>query len=108
MKDINRITGHWEGRVKDVRGQNITVRDIVQDEDYDCIEWRVTTPEDWDEPDMFVGGCRFINGELTPLDGDTYSLDEVVVRYQRWRGGDVENGLMVVVESEWICGGKND
>lgn len=106
--DINRITGGYEGRIIDVRGQNVTVRDIVQDENYDCIEWRVTAPEHWDEPDMFFGGCKFINGELIPLDGDTYSLDEIVVRYQKWCGGDVRNGLTVVVESEWICGGKNE
>ena len=102
MTDINRITGHWESRVIDVSEQNITVGDLIHDENYDCIEWRVTTPPDWDEPDMLFGYCKSINGELIPLDGDTYSKGEVVVRYQKFRGGDVENGLTVVVEAEWM------
>lgn len=102
--DINRITGHWESRVRDVSGQNITVGDLIQDEDYDLIEWRATTPPSWDEPDMLFGYCESINGELISLDGDTYSKGEVVVRYQKFRGGDVENGLTVVVEAEWYNG----
>lgn len=102
MADINRITGHWESKIIDVSGQNVTVRDIVQDDDYDGIEWRITSPADWDEPDMLFGACKFINGELIPLDGDNYSLDEIVVRYQKWSGGDIENGLTVVVETEWM------
>ena len=102
MADINRITGHWESRIIDVSGQNVTVRDIVQDDDYDGIEWRITTPEGWDEPDMLFGACKFINGELITLDGDTYSLDETVVRYQKWSGGDIQNGLIVVTEAEWM------
>jgi hypothetical protein len=102
MADINRINGHWESKIIDVSSQNVTVRDIVQDDDYDGIEWRVTSPEDWDEPDMLFGACKFINGELIPLDGDTYSLDEIVVRYQKWSGGDIQNGMTVVVEAEWM------
>ena len=97
MADINRITGHWESRVRDVSEQNITVGDLIQDENYDCIEWRVTTPPDWDEPDMLFGYCESVNGELIPLDGDTYSKSEVVVRYQKFRGGDVENGLTKII-----------
>jgi hypothetical protein len=51
---------------------------------------------------MLFGACKFINGELIPLDGDTYSLDEIVVRYQKWSGGDIQNGMTVVVEAEWM------
>jgi len=31
--------------------------------------------------DEFFGGCRYENGELIPLDGDSYSLDDL---YEEW------------------------
>lgn len=79
------------------------VKDLIKDKDYDYISWRVTAPEDWrDEPDMFFGACKSKNGELIPLDGDSYSEDEIVVRYEEWSNDEIEHGLTVVVEAEWI------
>ena len=80
------------------------VYDLIKDKDYDYISWRVTSPPDWDEPDMFFGACKSVNGKLIPLDGDIYSEHEVVVRYEEWSNDEVKNGLTVVVEAEWIQG----
>lgn len=80
----------------------MTVYDLIKDKDYDYISWRVTSPPDWDEPDMFFGACKSVNGKLIPLDGDTYSGHEVVVRYEEWSNDEVKNGLTVVEEVEWI------
>ena len=78
------------------------VKDLIKNKDYDYISWRVTAPPKWDEPDMFFGACKSVNGELIPLDGDNYYEDEVVVRYEEWSDDEIENGLTVVIEAEWI------
>lgn len=78
------------------------VKDLIQNKDYDYISWRVTAPPKYGEPDMFFGACKSVNGKLIPLDGDTYSEDEVVISYREWSKDDIENGLTVVVEAEWI------
>lgn len=80
----------------------MTVKDLIKDKDYDYISWHVTTPEYLDNPDMFFDACKSKNGELIPLDGDSYSEDEVVLRYEEWSGDEIENGLTVLVEAEWI------
>ena len=78
------------------------VKDLIQNKDYDYISWRVTSPPNWGEPDMFFGVCKSINGQLVPLDGDSYYEDEVVVRYEEWSYNEIENGLTVVIEAEWM------
>lgn len=79
----------------------MTVKELIQNKDYDYISWRITAPKWWDEPDMFFGACKSINGELIPFDRDSYSEDEVVVRYEEWSSDDFENGLTIVTEAEW-------
>lgn len=82
--------------------QIMTVKDLIKNKDYDYISWRVTTPPEWGEPDMFFGACKSVNGELIPLDGDNYYEDEVVVGYEEWSDDEIKNGLTVVIEAEWI------
>lgn len=79
----------------------MTVKDLIQKKDYDYISWRLTSPKWWDEPDIFLGSCKSINGELIPLDGDSYSENEIVIRYEEWSKEGIENGLTVVTEAEW-------
>lgn len=50
---------------------------------------------------MFFGCCKSKNGKLIPLDGDSYSDNEIVIRYEEWSKDFVKNGLTVVVETEW-------
>lgn len=84
----------------------VTVGDLIKNEDFDWITWRVTTPEDWNEEDMYYGDCKSENGELISLDGDTYSKNEIVKKFWRWSDDDVKNGLTVVVEAEWYRGSE--
>lgn len=76
----------------------MTVLDLIQKEDYDYIEWRLTVPYG---KDVFSGACRSSGGKLIPLDGDSYSTDEEVIRHEKWAGGEVKNGLTVVTNGVW-------
>ena len=78
------------------------VKDLIKNKDYDYISWRCTAPKYWDEPDIFCGACKSQNGELIPLDGDSYSEHEIVIRYEEWSSDLIKNGLTVVVDAEWI------
>ena len=80
----------------------MTIKDLIIKKDYDYISWRVTPPKYLDEDSIFFGACKSKNGELIPLDGDSYYDDEIVIKYEEWSKDDIENGLTVVVESEWI------
>ena len=80
----------------------VTVGDLIKNEDFDHISWRVTAPKDWPEEDMFFGCCKSENGELISLDGDTYGEEEIVKKFCRWSYGDIKNGLTVVIEGEWL------
>lgn len=80
----------------------MVVKDLIKNKDYDYISWRLTPPKNWDEPSIFLGACKSVNGELIPLDDDTYYDDDVVVRYEEWSSDKVKNGLTVVVETEWV------
>ena len=80
------------------------VKDLIKNKDYDYISWRVTLPDDFDEEDTFFGAAKSIDGELIALDGDIYSEDEEVLRYEEWSQLEdgISNGLTIVVEGEWI------
>lgn len=56
-----------------------------------------------EELDMFTGICRYeINGTLLSLDGDNYSLDDEICRYEEGTSKNGEKVLTVWYESEWI------
>lgn len=78
------------------------VKDLIKNKDYDYISWRVTAPESIEENDIFFGACKSKNGELIPLDGDTYYDDELVLSYEEWDTDEIKNGLTIVVEAEWM------
>lgn len=80
----------------------MTIKDLIANKDYDYISWRVTAPDCIEDDDIFFGACKSKNGELIPLDGDTYYDDEIVLRYEEWSKEDIKNGLTVVVETEWM------
>ena len=80
----------------------MTVQDLINKKDYDYISWRLTYPG---IPDgVFAGSCHSINGELIPDDQDYYSPNEEVLKYDEWTQNDIQNGLTVLVEGEWITG----
>lgn len=79
----------------------LTIGDLIKNKDYDYISYRLTPPEDWPEESIFAGICKSKNGELIPLDGDTYCKSEEVVFFEEWCDDEVKNGLTVVVKTEW-------
>lgn len=52
--------------------------DIVRGYDFNYISFRKFAP---DGSDYFAGACKYINGELISLDGDNYSLDCPILKY---------------------------
>lgn len=44
--------------------------------------------------DEFVGICSYDNGVLTPLDGDTYSLDDL---YEEWEESRTYDGTSLIL-----------
>lgn len=80
----------------------MTVKDLIKNKDYDYISWRVVAPDWFDESDVFIGACKSINGELIPLDGDSYSEHEEVIQFEEWSNERIENGLTVIVLEEWV------
>ena len=73
-----------------------TIRELVNGLDSVEVEYRTFTP---DGQDMFTGMAEYKNGQLYSLDGDNYSLDDQV---SRWEYGN--NILTVWYESRWISG----
>lgn len=71
----------------------LRLKDIVQNYDYNYIAYRAFLS---DGTDIFIGACKYINGELISLDGDTYSLDDPILKY------DIDgNELEVWVDKKW-------
>ena len=78
-----------------------TIRDLIKDKDYDYISYRLTMK---DKSESFFAGCfKSENGKIIPLDGDVYSLDEEVLRYEEWSKPEegIYKGLTVVVDYDW-------
>lgn len=71
------------------------LREIVGTHNYNTITYRTNGP--FEEDDVFAGACSYINGKLKPLDDDSYSLDDEIIKFE----GD-DNSLTVWYKSEWI------
>ena len=81
----------------------MTIGDLIKNKDYDYVSYRLILPEG---DDTFAGCFASKGGEIIPLDGDIYDDDEEVLRYEEWSKPEdgIQNGLTVVVKTEWIRG----
>ena len=48
------------------------------------------------ERDEYFGACSYVDGSLIPLDGDSYSLDDL---YIQWKESINKNGLLRYLSS---------
>lgn len=81
----------------------MTIGDLIKNKDYDYVSYRLTIR---DGRDIFAGCFASKDGEIVPLDGDSYSKDEEVLSYEEWNNPekDIKNGLTVGLKGEWISG----
>lgn len=79
----------------------MTIGDLIKNKNYDYVSYRLILPDGYD---IFAGCFASKDGEIIPLDGDTYSNDEEVLRYKEWSEPEkgIKNGLTVVVKVEWV------
>ena len=79
----------------------MTIGELIKNKDYDYISYRLTLR---DGNDTFAGCFASKDGEIIPLDGDIYDNDEEVLSYREWSKPEdgIDNGLTVVVKTEWI------
>lgn len=77
------------------------VADLIRNKDYDRIEWRIAKPGKSGEDSIFAGVCRSENGQLIPLDGDSYSEKEEVLSYEEFLTAENSNCLSVVIRTSW-------
>lgn len=82
-------------------GKRRTIKDLIKEKDYDYVSYRITFP---DGEDIFAGCFRSNSGKIIPLDGDIYSDDEEVFRYEEWELPEegIKAGLTVTVKGEWM------
>lgn len=80
----------------------MTVKDLIRDNDYDIIEWRVTLPEYLGGATTLVGYCKSMNGELISLDGDSYCQETEISHYLEWTSEDGEKCLTIIEAVEWL------
>lgn len=66
----------------------MTLREIIKDKEYDIIEVRNIGEIDGKPIDTLFGYCRYHKGQLIPMDGDSYSLDMEVEKYEEWEDTD--------------------
>ena len=79
----------------------MTIGDLINNKDYDYVSYRLTLR---DGSDTFAGCFASKDGEIIPLDGDSYDKEEEVLSYEEWDKPEegIKNGLTVVVKVEWI------
>lgn len=80
-----------------------TIKDLIKEKDYDYVSYRITLPGD---RDIFAGCFKSKGGKIIPLDGDIYSEDEEILRYEEWKLPEkgIKTGLTVIVKGKWISG----
>ena len=81
--------------------KGIPLKDIIKslgNKNYKYIECRCKyISENGQEQDDFFGACSYINGILTPLDGDSYSLEDLYIEWEE----TVEDGKLILIVWEW-------
>lgn len=53
--------------------------------DFQVIEYRSVRSIDSDDVDYLIGFCKYINHGLVSVDGDSYSLNDQVEKYDLYR-----------------------
>lgn len=53
--------------------------------DFQVIEYRSIRSIDSDDVDYLIGFCKYINCGLISVDGDSYSLNDPVAKYELYR-----------------------
>lgn len=78
----------------------MVVGDLIKNKDYDYIECRITLPESLGGGDTFFGVAKSENGKLISLDGDSYSENTEIIKYEEWTNEEkgIKNGLTVTYE----------
>lgn len=81
-----------------------TIGELIKDKDYDYVSYRMLIPGFDDENGEFAGCFSSKNGEIIPLDYDSYYKSEEVIASEEWNmpKEGIENGLTVVVEGEFL------
>lgn len=81
-----------------------TIGELIKDKDYDYVSYRMLIPGFDEENGEFAGCFSSKNGEIIPLDYDTYYESEEVTASEEWNmpKEGIENGLTVVVEGEFL------
>ena len=88
-----------------------TIGEIIAGKDYDYVSYRGydekrnCPPATENNIDGEFCGCfKVVNGEIIPLDGDSYRDDETVIASEEWTMPDegIEKGLTVIVEMEFV------
>lgn len=68
--------------------KGVSLKEIIKNlgnKNYSFIECRCKwIDEKGQEQDDFFGACSYNNGVLTPLDGDSYSLDDLYVEWKEF------------------------
>lgn len=66
------------------------LKDLLTPTPIPIIEWRTNDPFGEDPDGIFCGVCTWDGTELLPLDGDFYTPEEEIYRYE-WFGENNEN-----------------
>lgn len=81
--------------------KGIPLKEIINrlgNKNYCCIECRCKwIDRNNQEQDDFFGACSYIDGALYPLDGDSYSLDDLYIEWEE----TVEDGKLILIVWEW-------
>lgn len=82
----------------------MTIKDLIKNKNYDCIDIRATPPKGWKVENMLIGYCKSEDGELISLDDDTYDEYEDIISSEEWKNEKVGvmQGLTVVIQGKWI------
>ena len=81
----------------------MTIHDLIENKDYDLINFYVTAPPSvTDEKYIFFGVCKSNCGKLISLDGDSYNESEEVIEYEEFSNDKIKNGLNVFCHTDWI------
>lgn len=95
-----------------------TISEIIAGKNFDYVSYRGYDEKRNSPPALpdgtvegeFCGCFKVVNGEIVPLDGDSYYDSEDVIASEEWTMPDegIEKGLTVVVEMEFVPAGELD